>query len=84
MTLSFTTGTSARTWGMDCSVLIERVTDAEARVTVRTQKKHQLYAWNVGESIAKKYFDAIQDELSKTQSSPKPNQSPVLQKSPAK
>jgi hypothetical protein len=68
---------------MDCSVLLETVAGGKVQVTLRTQKKDQVFAWNVGDSIAKKYFAAIQVELSKARPLGKANHTPVLVKPPA-
>jgi hypothetical protein len=80
MTLSFTTGTSLRTWGMDCSVVLTPVDGGKVKVIVRTQKKAQLYAWNVGNSIADKFFAGLEQELTKARSAGQPSKSPQLKK----
>jgi len=63
-TLSFTTGTSLTSNGMECSVILEEVPGTQVRATVKTQKKNgQIYAWGVGDRIASKLFDGMGDEL---------------------
>jgi hypothetical protein len=63
MTLSFTTGTSATTWGMDCSAVLEQVSPGQIKMTIKAQKKHQLYAFGVGDRIASKLFKGMEAEL---------------------
>ncbi len=72
-TLSFTTGTSFTSNGMECSAILEEVPGTQVRVTVKTQKKNgQIYAWGVGDRIASKLFDGIGDELRKQRPVRKP------------
>jgi hypothetical protein len=63
--ITFTSGISMTSNGMECSALVEPMSDGGTRVTLRTAKKAQLYAWGVGGRIAKKFFEGIDKELAK-------------------
>lgn len=72
-TLSFTTGTSLTSNGMECSAILEEVPGTQVRVTLKTQKKNgQIYAWGVGDRIASKLFNGIGDEIGKQRAGRKP------------
>src|SRR5438270_9908513 len=53
-TITFTTGTSVTNWGMECSMAIQQIAEGKVEVTLHTQKKMQIYAWNAGDRIADK------------------------------
>jgi len=65
-TLSFNTGTSFTSNGMECSAALEQVQPGQVRMTLKTQKKNgQVIAWGVGDRIASKLFKGIDAELAK-------------------
>lgn len=50
---------------MDCSASVEQMSPGRLCVTVKTQKKQQVFAWEIGDRIASKLFDGIEAELAK-------------------
>jgi hypothetical protein len=77
-TIEFHTGVSPSTWGEDCTALLRDLGNGKIEVSLRSSNSAQLYAWGVGNRIARKLFKSIQDELSKSssgsQESPPPAQ----------
>jgi hypothetical protein len=62
--ISFNTGTSLTSNGMECGVRFQAMDAGHVQVTVRTQKKNgQIIAWGVGDRIADKLFKALRNEL---------------------
>lgn len=70
--VTFSTGISMTSNGMECSAIIEEIEPGKTRVTMKSQKKAQLYAWGVGGRIAKKFFAAIDAELAASRAAPAP------------
>jgi len=72
-TFSFNTGTSLTSNGMECSAVLEEVPGTQVRVTLKTQEKNgQVIAWGVGDRIASKLFNGIENELGKQRAERKP------------
>ncbi len=61
--LSFSTGISMTSNGMSCSALFTERKNGTVHVSLKTQKKGQLFGWGVGDRIAAKFFDGIEEEL---------------------
>jgi hypothetical protein len=62
--LTFATGTSLRSNGMNASVSLKATDEGKIEVSVTPQKTKQMFAWGAGGSIAQKYFKAIEENLS--------------------
>ena len=63
-TISFATGTSFTSNGMECSASLQPMGGRQVVVTLKTQKKNgQIIAWGVGDRIASKFFEGIKSEL---------------------
>lgn len=62
-TVTFSTGMSFTSNGMECSAVIAPNSDGRVGVTLTTQKKAQIFAWDVGKRIADKFFAAITQQL---------------------
>ena len=68
--MSFATGRSFLSRGMECAVTLHELRDGQVEVVVHTQKKNgQKFAFNAGDRIAQKFFDGIRDGLTKEQAS---------------
>jgi hypothetical protein len=68
--VSFNTGTSFTSNGMECSATLQEMKDGKIQISLKTQKKHgQIVAWGVGDRIADKWFKAIAAQLNKESSS---------------
>ena len=62
--ISFKTGTSLRSNGMECQVSVIEVSASQTKLRVGAQKTGgQLVAWGAGGSIASKVFKGVEDEL---------------------
>ncbi len=61
--LTFTTGMSLTSNGMECSAVIKPLDNRSVEVTLTPHKKAQVFAWDVGKRIADKFFAAIAEEL---------------------
>jgi PEGA domain len=62
--ISFKTGTSVRSYGMECQVSVIEVSASQTKLRVGAQKTGgQLVAWGAGGSIASKVFKGVEDEL---------------------
>jgi hypothetical protein len=62
--ISFKTGTSLRSNGMECQVSVIAVSETETKLRVGAQKTGgQWVAWGAGGSIASKIFKGVEDEL---------------------
>jgi hypothetical protein len=64
--ISFNTGMSLTSNGMECSAQLEPLEGGKVRISMKTQKKAQMYAWGVGDRIADKWFKGIDAEMVKT------------------
>lgn len=84
--MSFVTGRSFASRGMECSVTLRPAAQGQVEVVVHTQKKNnQKFAFGAGDRIAKKFFAGIKDELERDKAAPeklssnyKPNQPPLI------
>jgi len=82
--ISFNTGTSLTSNGMECSAWVQPQSDGRIQITVKTQKKNgQIIAWGVGDRIADKLFKGVIDELASSRAA-RPPGTPTLQDRPAK
>lgn len=64
--LSFVTGRSFTSKGMECSVRLRPVDKERIEIVMHTQKKgEQLFAFGVGDRIADKLFDTVKEELAR-------------------
>lgn len=62
--ISFKTGTSFRSNGMECQVSVIEVSASQTELRVGAQKTGgQVVAWGAGGSIASKIFKGVEDEL---------------------
>ena len=62
--ISFKTGTSLRSNGMECQVSVIEVSASQTKLRVGAQKTGgQVVAWGAGGSIASKVFKGVEDEL---------------------
>jgi hypothetical protein len=61
--LSFETGTSTTSYGFTVGVSVTKLADDKTKVTVNAQKKRAQVAWGAGDRIAKKFFDAVEENL---------------------
>ena len=65
-TIDFHTGVSPSTWGEDCTALLRDLGNGKVEVSLKSSNTITLYAWGVGDRIARKLFKSIQDELAKS------------------
>ena len=66
--LSFVTGRSFASHGMECGVSLKQREAGEVEVVLHTQKKDgQIYAFGAGDRIAKKFFEELRSELAQRQ-----------------
>lgn len=66
MLVSFKTGTSLRSKGMDVNASVEKLDVGGAKIVVNAQKAHgQALAWGAGDSIADDVFKLVDEELKK-------------------
>jgi len=63
MMFTFSTGTSLTTWGMEVGVSLRELDRGRVEVTLRSQKKSQVFAWGAGGRIADKFFNELQRQL---------------------
>lgn len=61
--LTFSTGYSLRSQGMNASVTLKEVGNNTVRVTVTPQKTKEKWSLGAGGSIADKYFKAVSENL---------------------
>ena len=76
--MSFATGRSFFSRGMECAVTLDELQDGQVEVVVHTQKKSgQKFAFNTGDRIAKKFFGGIRDVLTKEKASAQESKSTI-------
>lgn len=62
--ISFNTGTSFTSNGMECSVVVQKLAEGRAQISIKTQKKNgQVIAWGAGDRIADKLLKGVSAEL---------------------
>jgi len=60
---TFKTGTTWRSWGLNVSVVLTRLSEEKTRVSLRAHKKAQVYAWKEGDRVAMEFFKSVSEEL---------------------
>lgn len=63
--LTFATGKSMRSQGMNASVTLKETKEGKVLVTVTPQKTKEVWSLDAGGSIAKKFFKGVAENLDK-------------------
>jgi hypothetical protein len=81
--ISFKTGTSVRSYGMECQVSVIEVSASQTKLRIGAQKTGgQLVAWGAGGSIASKVFKGVEDELNSSAHAPLTPSAPAVATTP--